>query len=91
MLIRCPKCGFVYSYVRNICHICEDHPIFFGALFNGNQREYQWNCNKNSISLESKYSPIESKPKINLEDAGPIMEQRIERKWNCNSYAEKYE
>ena len=83
MLIRCPKCGLVYSYFRNICHLCEDHSIFFGALFNGNRREYQWNCDKNSIPAELKYTPIESKTKLNSEDAEIILKQRIERKWNC--------
>ena len=83
MLIRCPKCGLAYSYVRNICHLCKDHSIFFGALLNEERREYQWNCEINSIPAELKHSPTESKTKQKLEDAEIILEQRIERKLNC--------
>lgn len=83
MLNRCPKCGHVYSSVKNICHLCKDHSIFFGALLNGNRREYQWNCETNSIPAELIYCPIESKTKLNSKDADTILEQRIERKWNC--------
>ncbi len=88
MLIKCSKCGLEYSYARNICHICGDNLIFFGALLNGNRREYRWNCEKNSNYTVSKYRHIESKTGINLEDAEYIMEQRIEREWNSNSRAE---
>jgi hypothetical protein len=83
MLIRCPKCGIVYSYARNICHLCEDHSIFFGALFNGDRREYQWNCNKNSIPRELSYNHICSKTSLDTPDADIILEKRKERKWNC--------
>ena len=83
MLIKCPKCGLIYSYVRNICHLCKDHSLFFGALFNGDRREYQWNCDKNSIPGELQCNSIESKTKITSEDVNIILEERIERKWNC--------
>jgi hypothetical protein len=84
MLIRCPKCGLVYSYVRNICHLCENHSIFFGAIFNGNRKEHQWNCDKNSISTELKQSFDDPNTKLNLEiDADIIFKERIDHKWNC--------
>jgi hypothetical protein len=83
MLIRCPKCGIVYSYARNICHLCEDHSIFFGALFYDDRREYQWNCDKNLILKELKYNSICSKTKSSEKDAEMILKKRIEHKWNC--------
>ena len=44
MIIKCPDCGLEYSYGRNICHVCGDNPIFFGAMFNGERTNYKWNC-----------------------------------------------
>ena len=67
----------------NICHLCKDHSIFFGALLNGNRREYQWNCETNSIPAELKYSPVESKTKLNLNDTEIMTTQKVERKWSC--------
>ena len=83
MLNRCPKCGHVYSSVRNICHLCKDHFIFFGALLNGDRREYQWNCETNSITAGLKHCPIESKTKSNLNDTEIMTTQKVKRKWNC--------
>jgi hypothetical protein len=82
MLIRCPKCGLVYSYVRNICHLCKNHSIFFGALLNGDRREYQWNCEKNSIPSELKNCQ-KSKNNSKKEEKEIIITHEIEHKWNC--------
>jgi len=82
MLIRCPKCGLVYSYVRNICHLCENHSIFFGALLNGDRREYQWNCEPNSILPKLKNS-YKSKKYAKTDQKEIIITREIEHKWNC--------
>ena len=82
MLIRCPKCGLLYSYVRNICHVCENCSIFFGAIFNGDRREYKWNCETNSIPEELKKISSESKAK-QLDDKEFVIIHDVEHKWNC--------
>lgn len=84
MIIKCPKCGIEYSYGRNICHICEDHFIFFGAFFKGNRQEYQWNCDTKILSTDSKYSHFKSKDKMDLENVELIMEQKRSYEWNCD-------
>lgn len=84
MIIKCPKCGIEYSYGRNICHICEDHLILFGAFFKGNRREYQWNCNTIMLSADPKDPYFKSKDKIDLDDAELIMEQKKYYEWNCD-------
>jgi hypothetical protein len=44
MIIKCPNCRAEYSYGRNICHICDNSIIFFGAIFGKKRKNYQWNC-----------------------------------------------
>lgn len=44
MIIKCPECGIEYSYGRNICHICGDTKIFFGAMFKDDRTDHKWNC-----------------------------------------------
>ncbi len=82
MVIRCPKCGIEYSYGRNICHICEDHSIFFGTLFNEDRREYQWNCNSKIISDVSHINPLTSE--FLLKDAELMKEEKNSYEWNCD-------
>jgi len=84
MVIRCPKCGIEYSYGRNICHICEDHSIFFGALFKENRRDYQWNCNFKIISEVPKINPLTSETTLLLEDIELMMEEQNSYEGNCD-------
>ncbi|MFX1494203.1 MAG: hypothetical protein ACFFBZ_07980 [Promethearchaeota archaeon] len=82
MVIKCPKCGIEYSYGRNICHICEDHLLFFGTLFNKDRREYQWNCNSKIISDVSPVNPPKSELLLNDEEL--LMEEKNSYEWNCD-------
>ena len=66
MIIKCKTCGIEYSYGRNICHVCDNNTLFFGAIFEEPRKAYQWNCdlafNYSDVSIkehESYEVPLE--------------------------------
>ena len=83
-MIKCPNCEEVNSYGRFICHDCENNLIYFGQIFERQQKVYKWNCNTPLIhirlmkhELRSIKSLIKSVPDIELKESIPY-------EWNCN-------
>ena len=88
MIIKCSRCGLEYSYGRNICHICKNNSIFFGALFKGDRQEYQWNCITNVKNFTSDRKLFNHE--LNTQDADLIMQEIHPHKWNCDPTLQVY-
>ena len=52
MIIKCKDCGIEYSYGRNICHMCGDNTLFFGAIFGDDRIERKWNYASGAECIE---------------------------------------
>ncbi len=52
MIIKCKDCGIEYSYSRNICHMCGGNTLFFGAIFEEELSERNWNCVSSAQCIE---------------------------------------
>ncbi len=53
MIIKCKDCGIEYSYGRNICHMCGDNTLFFGAILEDELTERRWNCASGDECVEN--------------------------------------
>jgi hypothetical protein len=84
MIIKCPKCGIEYSYGRNICHICKDHSIFFGAIFKGDRNAHPWNCENEMNLATSDNGFIKSKTQLDSDKCELKFEEINSYKWNCD-------
>lgn len=87
MIIKCPSCGLEYSYGRNICHICNNNSIFFGALLKGDRQEYQWNCTTKVTPDRELFNPNHE---LKTQDADLIMQEIYTHKWNCDPTLQVY-
>lgn len=84
MIIKCPACGIEYSYGRNICHICDGHCIFFGAILKKERTEHEWNClTKRTIASSDKIK-IKKRTFKDFDDYELILEEIKPHEWNCN-------
>lgn len=85
LLIKCPVCEKEYTYGRKICHICKGNSIFFGKIFENEQKSYKWNCNTAMSYIEL----IESKRNTLEQFIEKTTDNEILSKknydWNCET------
>ncbi|MHA1197073.1 MAG: hypothetical protein ACTSRH_11110 [Promethearchaeota archaeon] len=81
-MIRCPECGFEYSYGRFPCHSCGSKEIFQGDIFYNCRKNYTWNCLTLDLKSIKKYSS--NKDSIDHLCTDWLI-SRKDYAWNCKS------
>jgi hypothetical protein len=87
-MMRCPVCAEIYSYGRQISHICGEKIFLFGSIFSEKKENYQWNCYTGSVHKSTNKRTKRSHTSGDTKNFDEIDQELTHKKsydWNCDT------